>query len=165
MPQAFGQFIGPFCPAGCNDGNPCTNDGCNPVSGCVNTNNTAPCPDEGNACTDDVCDGLGVCGHPPRPPATACDDGAFCNGADSCDGAGTCLHVGDPCTGGTECADACNEAGDHCFDPAATASDALVTLLPGESTTVLVRHDGAGLAASALSDPRVLRTANELVAS
>ncbi|MDW4573501.1 glycoside hydrolase family 2 protein [Microbacterium sp. M3] len=50
-------------------------------------------------------------------------------------------------------------------DPAATASDALVTLLPGESTTVLVRHDGAGLTASALSDPRVLRTANELVAS
>jgi beta-mannosidase len=50
-------------------------------------------------------------------------------------------------------------------DPAAVASDALVTLLPGESTTLLVRHDGDPLAASALSDPRVLRTANELVAS
>lgn len=49
--------------------------------------------------------------------------------------------------------------------PAAVASDALVTLLPGESTTLLVRHDGDPLAASALSDPRVLRTANELVAS
>ncbi|MFK4837426.1 glycoside hydrolase family 2 protein [Microbacterium sp. ZW T2_14] len=51
------------------------------------------------------------------------------------------------------------------IDPDAVASDALVTLLPGESTTLLVRHDGDGLAASALSDPRVLRTANELVAS
>lgn len=50
-------------------------------------------------------------------------------------------------------------------DPGAVASDALVTLLPGESTTLLVRHDGEPLAASALSDPRVLRTANELVAS
>ncbi|GAA5200006.1 glycoside hydrolase family 2 protein [Microbacterium jejuense] len=50
-------------------------------------------------------------------------------------------------------------------DPDAVAADALLTLLPGESTTVLVRHDGPVLAASALSDPRVLRTANELVAS
>jgi beta-mannosidase len=50
-------------------------------------------------------------------------------------------------------------------DPDAVASDALVTLLPGESTTLLVRHDGDELAASVLSDPRVLRTANELVAS
>ena len=49
-------------------------------------------------------------------------------------------------------------------DPDAVASDALITLLPGESTTLLVRHEGAALAASALSDPRVLRTANELVA-
>lgn len=50
------------------------------------------------------------------------------------------------------------------LDPAAVASDALVTLLPGESATLLVRHEGPGPAASALSDPRVLRTANELVA-
>ncbi|MGU3644153.1 glycoside hydrolase family 2 protein [Microbacterium sp. C23T] len=50
-------------------------------------------------------------------------------------------------------------------DPDAVASDALVTLLPGESATLVVRHDGDGLAASVLSDPRVLRTANELVAS
>ncbi|MFB7884380.1 glycoside hydrolase family 2 protein [Microbacterium sp. NPDC056057] len=50
-------------------------------------------------------------------------------------------------------------------DPDAVASDALVTLLPGESATLIVRHDGGGLAASVLSDPRVLRTANELVAS
>ncbi|MFB7892984.1 glycoside hydrolase family 2 protein [Microbacterium sp. NPDC056044] len=48
-------------------------------------------------------------------------------------------------------------------DADAVASDALVTLLPGESTTIVVRHDGGGLAASVLSDPRVLRTANELV--
>ncbi|MFE5409260.1 glycoside hydrolase family 2 protein [Microbacterium sp. NPDC056569] len=50
-------------------------------------------------------------------------------------------------------------------DPDAVASDALMTLLPGESATLVVRHDGEGLAASVLSDPRVLRTANELVVS
>jgi beta-mannosidase len=50
-------------------------------------------------------------------------------------------------------------------DPDAVASDALLTLLPGESTTLLVRHEGPALAASTLSDPRVLRTANELVTS
>nr|WP_240948843.1 glycoside hydrolase family 2 protein [Microbacterium sp. CFH 90308] len=48
-------------------------------------------------------------------------------------------------------------------DPGAVASDALLTLLPGESATVLVRHGGGPLPASALSDSRVLRTANELV--
>ncbi len=34
----------------CNDLNVCTTDSCNPASGCVNTNNTAPC-DDGNSCT------------------------------------------------------------------------------------------------------------------
>ena len=49
-------------------------------------------------------------------------------------------------------------------DPDAVAADALLTLLPGESAGIVVRHHGAALPASALSDPRVLRTANELVA-
>ena len=49
-------------------------------------------------------------------------------------------------------------------DPDATADDALVTLLPGESATILVHHEGA-LDADTLRDPRVLRSANQLVAS
>lgn len=112
----YGLFIGPFCPAGCNDGNPCTTDGCNPVAGCTSTNNSGPCADDGNPCSDDVCDGAGSCTHPPSSFGTSCEDGVFCNGADTCDGAGTCLNAGDPCTAGTECADACNEATDDCFD-------------------------------------------------
>jgi hypothetical protein len=44
----------------CNDGNPCTDDACNPVLGCVAVPNTAPC-DDGDPCTQgDVCAG-GVC--------------------------------------------------------------------------------------------------------
>ncbi|MFT4215244.1 MAG: glycoside hydrolase family 2 protein [Microbacterium sp.] len=46
--------------------------------------------------------------------------------------------------------------------PDAHAEEALVTLLPGESVTFRVRHDGA-LDAAALADPRVLRSANQLV--
>src|SRR5206468_2791612 len=51
----------PGAPRNCNDGNVCTDDSCNPSSGCVNTNNTAPCTD-GNACTlNDQCNGAGAC--------------------------------------------------------------------------------------------------------
>jgi hypothetical protein len=45
---SVGACIG--APLDCRDGNPCTNDSCNPATGCVNTNNTSPCND-GNACT------------------------------------------------------------------------------------------------------------------
>ena len=48
-----------------------------------------------------------------------CEDGLFCNGADTCSG-GTCVHAGDPCVGGPECADTCDEAGDTCNVPAGT---------------------------------------------
>jgi len=40
-------------------------------------------------------------------------------GTDTCSG-GSCGHSGDPCTGGTECANACNETADNCFDTAST---------------------------------------------
>jgi hypothetical protein len=52
----------------CNDTNPCTDDSCNPVSGCINAIRTG-----------------------------SCDDGLFCNGADICS-AGVCYHSGPPCT-------------------------------------------------------------------
>jgi YVTN family beta-propeller protein len=113
-----GLFIGPYCPGACSDGDVCTTDACNPVGGCVYTNNTAPCSDDGNACTTDVCDGAGACGHPATSSGTPCTDGFFCTGTDTCDGAGGCTnHTGDPCTGGSECADSCNEATDDCLDP------------------------------------------------
>jgi YVTN family beta-propeller protein len=120
-PYAFGNFIGPVCPSACNDGNPCTTDGCNQVSGCIYTNNTGPCASDGNSCTQDVCDGAGACTHPDLTAGTSCDDGLFCDGADTCDGAGGCVnHAGDPCTAGAECAQTCNEGTDDCFAVATT---------------------------------------------
>jgi slime mold repeat-containing protein len=86
-----------FCPGDCDDGNACTTDACDPdsgsadVNGCTHTANSAPC-----------------------------DDGLFCNGTDTC-GSGSCsVHTGDPCAGGAECANVCNEAGDSCNVAAAT---------------------------------------------
>ena len=50
----------------------------------------------------------------------SCDDGIFCNGADGCSAGACSIHPGDPCTGGGECADTCDEGLDTCNEPAAT---------------------------------------------
>jgi len=103
-------------------GDPCTGgtecaDACNEAAdNCFDTAGTS-CTDDGNVCTNDECNGSGACGHPNN--TAACDDGVFCNGTDTCSG-GSCGHSGDPCTGGTECANACNETADNCFDTAST---------------------------------------------
>ena len=77
------------------------------------------CTADTNECTDDVCDGSGSCTHPNN--SAPCDDGLFCNGEDTC-AAGSCsAHDGDPCAGGGECADTCNETADSCLLPAGTA--------------------------------------------
>ncbi|QCQ17166.1 glycoside hydrolase family 2 protein [Microbacterium sp. RG1] len=50
------------------------------------------------------------------------------------------------------------------LDPAAHAEEGLLTLLPGETATVRIRHRGA-LDAEALASPAVARSANQLVTS
>ncbi len=93
-------------PPDCDDGNVCTDDSCSPGSGCVSTNNAAPC-DDGDACsTGDTCSG-GACvgGTPPD-----CDDGNVCTD-DSCDTISGCVSThntapcddGDVCTTSDEC--------------------------------------------------------------
>ena len=52
--------------------------------------------------------------------ATCTDDGIFCNGVEACNGAGACVGSGDPCFGGAECSNVCNEVSDFCFTPAGT---------------------------------------------
>ncbi len=48
------------------------------------------------------------------------------------------------------------------LDPSAVAADGLVTLLPGESSSILIRHAGE-LDLQRLTAPEVLRSANQLV--
>ncbi|MCH8252218.1 MAG: hypothetical protein IID36_07175 [Planctomycetes bacterium] len=100
----------------CDDGNGCTDDSCDPATGCVNANNTAPC-DDGNPCTvDDTCGG-GACISGLGPD---CDDGDECT-FDDCDPAEPdgCTHTitpGAACTSGngeSECSgpDTCQADG------------------------------------------------------
>jgi hypothetical protein len=96
----------------CNDGNPCTDDICSPLKGCLHTNNTVACDDQdpctlqdkcsggscvgtapkdcndNNPCTDDLCVPLAGCSH--KNNAYACDDGNKCTQGDACV-AGSCV--------------------------------------------------------------------------
>ncbi len=114
------------CSAGaavsCSDDNPCTDDACDPKTGCNNPANIAPCED-GNQCTKgDACKN-GAC----IPGAkTACDDGSACT-FDSCVSAtGLCKHDAAPLEG-TSC-DADGSActlGDSCSAGKCLAGTAL----------------------------------------
>jgi cysteine-rich repeat protein len=73
--------------------------------------------DDDNPCTDDYCT---LTGCENVPNTASCDDGLFCNGNDVCSG-GVCTHAGDPCAGGPECADVCNETANDCFVPSGTS--------------------------------------------
>lgn len=73
--------------AQCDDKNPCTDDKCEPKTGCTYTNNSSPCED-GDACTtDDKCT-KGSCAGGPPP---MCDDKNTCT-ADKCEPAKGCTH-------------------------------------------------------------------------
>jgi len=89
----------------CDDGNVCTDDTCDPASGCVARANLSSC-DDGDPCTTaDRC-AAGVC----RPGAATCDDRNPCT-RDYCSG-GVCQNVADdalPCEDGSACT-----AGDFC---------------------------------------------------
>jgi hypothetical protein len=78
-----------------------------------------PCSSDGNSCTEDVCNGLGSCTH--LPSNGSCDDGVFCNGPDFCSGGACLIHAGDPCSGGADCFDACDESTGACLSPAGSA--------------------------------------------
>ena len=122
-------------PLNCNDTNVCTNDSCNPTTGCVHTNNTAPCEDgnlctindtcsngtchggpppncnDGNVCTNDTCNATTGCVHTNNTAAR--DDGLYCTVGDACQ-AGTCTGTARECGDGNECmADSCDDVRDR----------------------------------------------------
>ncbi|MBI5610053.1 MAG: hypothetical protein HY902_14355, partial [Deltaproteobacteria bacterium] len=122
----------------CDDGNPCTDDLCDPKDGCKNVANTAPCSD-GNGCTvGDVCAsaqcvaGVGtVCNDDSPCTADSCVtstgkckfDAAPFEGS-TCDADGSKCTVDDTCVGGKcsvgatllQCADS-NPCTDESCDP------------------------------------------------
>jgi hypothetical protein len=57
-------------PMDCNDNNICTDDGCNPETGCIRTNNNLPCDDgnpntENDVCVNGTCIGTPIVNHSP----------------------------------------------------------------------------------------------------
>lgn len=105
----------------CNDGNPCTEDWCDPFSGCSYVNLWATTCDDGNACTSgDRCI-EGEC----RGTSKICEDGNPCT-MGVCDPAtGGCSTLnlpsscndGNPCTEMDSCADGvCQGTPVDCFD-------------------------------------------------
>ena len=101
----------PGQPLACDDFNPCTDDTCAALQGCVYT------PDDGNVCADgDGCDGVESCSGGQCTPGVPmdCDDGDKCT-ADTCAPETGCSHVpaAGVCDDGLDCtADAC--ADDEC---------------------------------------------------
>lgn len=95
-----GQCVGGAAP-NCNDDNSCTDDSCNPATGCEHADNTALCSDGLQCTTNDRCSGGQCVGALPE----GCDDGIPCT-VDSCDEAAGCVHTpnniacadGNPCT-------------------------------------------------------------------
>ena len=72
-----------------SNGDPCTDDSCDPLVGCVNTGNSGPACDDDNACTiTDLC-ADGVCVGQGTPD---CDDQNECTD-DSCNPQAGCLNV------------------------------------------------------------------------
>ncbi len=101
--------------ASCDDGNPCTDDTCDPQVGCANVNNDANTCDDGNVCTSTACVS-GVCQATNLSAGTPCDDGLSCTGTDTCDGAGVCDHSGNSCKSGEVCCE-CPACAHACTTP------------------------------------------------
>jgi len=84
----------------CDDGNPCTDNVCDPsAGGCVALNNNTAC-DDGDVCTEDDLCVAGAC----QGTQISCDDGNSCT-FDLCDGEAGCTNtvkVG-PCDDGDVC--------------------------------------------------------------
>ena len=106
----------------CADLNPCTDDSCDPGTGCQFVPNKAPCSD-GNACTaPDIC----AAGSCSAGAGVGCDDENPCTD-DSCDTQTGCVHVNNslPCDDSDACTltDTCN-AGACAGGPALDCDDA-----------------------------------------
>jgi DNA-binding beta-propeller fold protein YncE len=117
---------GGVCVAGaalvCDDGNPCSDDGCDKAQGCVATWPAGKPCDDGNSCTSsDACSG----GHCKGGSVQGCDDGDACT-ADSCDPSTGCVHQpasGGPCSDGDACTGADTCAGGQCSGQAVSCDD------------------------------------------
>jgi hypothetical protein len=126
-------------PVVCDDGNPCTDDSCNPLTGCSFKFNTIVCDDnspctendacalgvctgklkscnDGNPCTIDLCNETGGCTALPTD-GTTCNDQNACTINDKCI-AGECSGLAKNCDDASPCTlDACAPATGCVYTP------------------------------------------------
>jgi hypothetical protein len=123
----------------CNDGNPCTDDSCDPKAGCQAVDNAAPCTptdacltvgvcasgqckgstpkdcDDKNPCTADACV-AGACSS--TAAAGFCDDGDACTEGDACKDGQCASGIAKGCGDGNPCtADQCDKQTGACSNP------------------------------------------------
>jgi len=159
-----GKVCQPGAPRDCSDGNPCTEDLCDPEGQrCLSVpDDTASC-DDGKACTDDFCrdgrcvgvlncdDGnpctrdfcdpdTGECRHEPVPGP--CDDGDPCTVEDSCTGDAACQGVPKDCDEGDLCTlDSCEAGTGECLHrPLPIDDEDLCTIDSCDPQTGVVLH-------------------------
>jgi hypothetical protein len=153
----------------CNDQNPCTDDTCNPLSGCVFSANTAPCDDgsactlkdacqasackpgaprtcdDGNLCTDDSCNAATGCVATPNVAPcndnSACTQGDLCSGGSCAPGAFVVCQDGNPCTD-----DACNPSSGCVFSANTVPCDDGSACTLGDACQAAACQPGAPLA-------------------
>jgi len=112
-------------PLSCNDGNRCTVDTCNPVTGCANTPKN--CQD-GNPCTNDYC----------NPLSGACVHENICEGEGEDEGEGECPGEGE---GEGECS--MGFALEITPNPAESGDDVYFTVveLPGSCSSGILQYE------------------------
>lgn len=74
----------------CDDENPCTDDTCDSLAGCMSVSNSSAC-DDGNLCTESDTCADGGCTGTAKSDGESCDDGDNCTVADTCQG-GQCIQ-------------------------------------------------------------------------
>ncbi len=121
-------------PTNCSDNDPCTDDSCDPVSGCKHVaNSTGLCDLDSSQCTPDTC----VVGKCTAGLAKVCNDGLSCT-TDACDPTtGNCVFT--PVTNGTACDDA-----NKCTSPDTCQAGVCVGTVPGTTVTTYAGQGTAG---------------------
>jgi len=130
----------------CDDGNPCTSDGCDPVAGCKFVSSAGPCDDgnectTGDACLNGMCASLGLLDCTDANPCTddscvpgqgcvhklnqaVCDDGDLCTTGDHCHLGGCIGSAALTCNDGNPCTDdSCKPLTGCAFAPNQAACD------------------------------------------
>ncbi|MCS6899526.1 MAG: hypothetical protein RMJ98_07420 [Myxococcales bacterium] len=115
-------------PKAVDDGNPCTTDTCDPVTGNVAYTpapNCQPCTNNGdcndnNPCTNDICQ-AGKCNYTNVAAGTSCSDNNPCTDNDKCNASGQCAGTPKLCnTPPNACHQStgfCNQATGNCSYP------------------------------------------------